>query len=66
MGAIVISKISDHSFLPKLLTKSLKFRKHTPPNVAILLHLVYFGPILIYFSGQKINFKMFTILPIIK
>ena len=41
-------------------------RKHTPPNVAIPHLLVYSRTILADFWAQKINFKNFTILPIIK
>ena len=50
----------------KILTKSTFLRKHTPPNVAILHLLVYSGPILVNFSGQKWDFKFFSFPPIIK
>ena len=39
--------------------------KTYPPNVAILHLLVYCRPILIYFSGQKLDFKIFRFSPII-
>ena len=41
----------------KILTKSTFLRKHTPSNVAIPHLLVYSGPILVNFSGQKWDFK---------
>ena len=51
--------------LMKILEKSTFLRKHTL-NVAILHLLVYYKSILIYFSGQKWDFKMFRFFPIIK
>ena len=59
-------KIKNQDFLIRILTKSIFLRKHIPPNVAIPHRLVYCGLILIYFSGQKSNFKFFTDSPIIK
>ena len=59
-------KIKNLDFLIRILTKSIFLRKHTLPNVAIPHLLVYCGLILIYFSGQKSNFKIFTDSPIIK
>ena len=50
----------------KILTKSTCLRKHTPPNVAILHLLVYFGPILVKYSNQKRDFKILICSPIIK
>ena len=50
----------------KILTKSTFLSKHTPSNVAILHLLVYSGSILIYFSGQKLDFKIFRFSSIIK
>ena len=49
----------------KILTKSTFLRKHTPPNVAIPHLLVYFGPILVNFSNQKLDFKNLNFSPII-
>ena len=46
--------------------KSLKVREHTPPNVAILLFFVCFGPILIYYPGPKVNYFCFCFCPILK
>ena len=65
-NSIVISKFLNHDFLMKIWTKSTFLRKHTPPHVAILHLLVYCGPTLIYYSGQKLDFKIFIIFPIIK
>ena len=65
-SSIVISKILDHDFLMKTLTNQTFFRKHTPPNVAILHLLVYSRTMLVDFSAQKVNFKKFRFRPIIK
>ena len=62
----VISKIINHDFLMKILKNYLFLRKHTPPNVAIPHLLVYGEPMLIYLSGQKLDFKIFIHSPIIK
>ena len=51
---------------PKILAKAKNVRKHTPPNVAIPLLLVCFGPIWVDFSGKKVNFKIFSFSPIVK
>ena len=50
----------------KILKNLLFLREHTRPNVAILHLLVYCGHILIYFSGQKWDFKTFIHSPIKK
>ena len=62
----MISKILNHDYLMKILTNSTFLTKHTPPNVAILHLLVYPGPILVYFFGQKCDFNFFSFPPIIK
>ena len=41
-------------------------RKHTHPNVAIPHLLVYSRTILVDFSAQKVNFKIFRFCPIVK
>ena len=38
----------------------------SPHNVAVLLLLVCFRPILVNFSGQQINFKQFGFCPIVQ
>ena len=64
--SIVISKNKNHDFLMKILTKWTFLRKHTPPNVAIPHLLVYSRTILVDFSAQKGNFKIFRFCPIVK
>ena len=50
----------------KILAKLTFLRKHALRNVDILHLLVYFGPILVNFSGQKWDFNFFSLSPIIK
>ena len=43
--------------------KQKSIRKNTPQNVALPLLLVCFGPILAYFLGQPVNFRIFSFCP---
>ena len=63
---IISMKISNHDFLLKYWPNKKKVRKYTPQNVAIMLLLVCFGPIWVYFSGQKVNLKIFSFCLIVK
>ena len=60
---IVISKILNHDYLLKILTKLSFLRKHNPQNIAILHFLVYFGLILKKNSGKKKLFQIFFCFP---
>ena len=62
--SIVISKVLNHDFFMKILTKSTFVRKYTPPNVAIPDLLVYSGPILVHFSGQNWDYIFFIFPPL--
>ena len=53
-------------FSQENIDNSTFLRKHTPPNATILHLLVYCRPILIYASGQKLDFKIFRFFPIMK
>ena len=63
---VISNTLNRDLLLKKNTLKSLQVRKHACPNVAILLLLVCFGLVLINYSGQQVNFKVFSLSPIIK
>ena len=54
----MVSKIINRGFLMKMLKSQFCYRRHTPPNVAVLHLLVCCGPMFIYISGPGLDFKI--------